>query len=98
MDSFEQLFELVKRAVLLRDILVVGYIVAHILLRRLIERREPDSVNAEAFYVIELLHDTLDIADAVAVSVAEASRPNLVYCHLFIPALIGAHVPLPSFF
>ena len=24
--------------------------------------------------------------------------PNLVYCHLFIPALIGAHVPLPSFF
>ena len=54
MDSFEQLFELVERAILLRDILVVGYIVAHILLRRLIERREPDSVNAEAFYVIEL--------------------------------------------
>ena len=54
MNSFEQLFELVKRAILLSDILVVGYIVAHILLRRLIERREPDSVNAEAFYVIEL--------------------------------------------
>ena len=54
MNSFEQLFELVERAILLRDILVVGYIVAHILLRRLIERREPDSVNAEAFYVIEL--------------------------------------------
>ena len=54
MDSFEQLFELVERAILLSDILVVGYIVAHILLRRLIERREPDSVNAEALYVIEL--------------------------------------------
>ena len=54
MNSFEQLFELVERAILLSDILVVGYIVAHILLRRLIERREPDSVNAEAFYVIEL--------------------------------------------
>ena len=54
MNSFEQLFELVERAILLSDILVVGYIVAHILLRRLIERREPDSVNAEALYVIEL--------------------------------------------
>ena len=54
MDSLKQLFELVERAILLSDILVVGYIVAHILLRRLIERREPDSVNAEAFYVIEL--------------------------------------------
>ena len=54
MNSFEQLFELVESAVLLGDILVVGYIITHILLRRLIERREPDSVNAEAFYVIEL--------------------------------------------
>ena len=54
MNSLKQLFELVKRSILLGDILVVGYIVAHILLRRLIERREPDSVNTEALYVIEL--------------------------------------------
>ena len=54
MDSLKQLFELVKRAILLSDILVVGYIITHILLRRLIERREPDSVNTEALYVIEL--------------------------------------------
>ena len=54
MNSFKQLFELVECAVFLRDVLVVGYIVAHILLRRLIERRKPDSVNAEALYVIEL--------------------------------------------
>ena len=54
MNSLKQLFELVKRSILLSDILVVGYIVAHILLGRLIERREPDSVNTEALYVIEL--------------------------------------------
>ena len=67
------------------DVFVIGDVVAIIGVRGGIQRAEPDRVGAEAFDVIQFLQHTVQVADAVAVSVAETAWPDLVNDHIPIP-------------
>jgi hypothetical protein len=60
------------------DVLVVGDVVAVVVLRRRIHRREPQHVDAEAGEVVEPPLDAAQIADPVAVGVRERARVDLV--------------------
>ena len=58
--------------------LVVADVVAVVVVRRPIDRRQPDDVDAEVDEVVELVDDPAEIADTIAVAVGEAARIDLV--------------------
>ena len=74
----EQRVEVGERAEHRVDALVVADVVAVVVLRRGIDRREPEHVDAERREVVEPPGDAREIADAVAVGVGEAARIDLV--------------------
>ena len=65
-------------AVLRIDVAKVGDVVAEVHLRRGIDGREPDGVDAEFLEVVEALGNAVQVADTVAVGVLKAARVNLV--------------------
>src|SRR5262249_24632073 len=62
--------------------------------RRSEERRDPDAINAEACYVIQLLGDSREVADAIAVAVTETARIDLVDDGTLPPSV--RHDPPPA--
>jgi hypothetical protein len=60
------------------DVLVVGHVVAVVVLRRGVERRDPERVDAEVAQVGQPRGDPGQVADAVAVAVGEAADVDLV--------------------
>ena len=71
---------------------VIRNIIAAVRSGRRIERREPDAVNAELLQIVELLQYPPQIADPVAVAVAEASRPDLIKNLVLKPPCV-LHIP-----
>jgi hypothetical protein len=69
------------------NIVVIADIVSVVVVRRLIEGRKPDDIDAKFLQVIELLNNSSQIADAVAVAIIEAARINLVD-NAFLPLLL----------
>ena len=57
---------------------VVGHVVAVVVLRRGVERADPDGVHAELAQVAQPGAHSLQVADAVAVGVLEAAHVHLV--------------------
>ena len=49
------------------DVLVVADVVAIVVLRRLVDRRQPNHVNPQRGKVIELRDDAMDVTDAIAI-------------------------------
>src|SRR6266571_2433868 len=78
MRFIHQAAEVVERAVLGVDAVVVGDVVAVIFLRRWIERREPESVDAKRSQVAESGRDPGQVADSVVVRVGKAAYVDLV--------------------
>src|SRR5713226_9309137 len=74
----DELVEVREGAVLRVDVVIVGDVVAMVLLRRGIEGREPDRVDAQAFQVVEPRGDARQVADAVVVGVGKAADVDLV--------------------
>ena len=60
------------------DVLVVADVVAVVVHRRAVDRREPQHVDAEPLEVVEVRRDAGDVAHAVAVAVGERARVDLV--------------------
>ena len=77
------------------DVAVVGDVVAVVVLRRGVERRDPERVHAEVAEVGQPRRDAGEVADAVAVRVGEGTDVDLVDDGVAPPALIGAHVSHP---
>ena len=73
-----QLVELRERAEQRVDVLVVADVVAVVVHRRAVDRREPDDVDTEPGEVVDVGEDPAEIADPVAVGVGEAARVDLV--------------------
>lgn len=69
MAALDQFLDIRDRAVLIGDTVVVGNVISHIDLRRLVGRTEPDDIHAQLLDVVELGHDAGDVADAVIVGV-----------------------------
>ena len=70
--------EIGQRAVLRRDVLVIADVVAEVHLGRGIAGGDPDGVDAQVVEVIEVLGDSLEIAEAVVVRVTETAGIDLV--------------------
>lgn len=69
----EQLVHVIHRAEDRVDGLIVGNVIAIVVLRRLIDRAQPDHIHAEIGNVIESARDALEIADAVAVRIPNSA-------------------------
>ena len=57
---------------------VIGHVVAEILHRRRIDRREPERVDAQPVQVVQARDDPAQVADAVAIRVHEGARIDLI--------------------
>ena len=81
----DELAELVERAELGEDPLVVGDVVAAVAQRRGEERRKPQPVDAEPLQVVELADQPAEVAGAVAVRVDERAHHDLVEHRSSVP-------------
>jgi hypothetical protein len=52
-------------------ILIVGDVVAHVHLRAVVHRADPDDINSEASYVVKLGDDAWKVSDSVSIGVAK---------------------------
>ena len=87
-----ELDEVAARAVARIDAVEVGDVVAVVAIRRGLERREPDDVDAERVQIVEALHQPLEIAAAVAVAVHERLEVEAVDDRVLVPE-VGDHFP-----
>ena len=87
-----ELDELAARAVARIDAVEVGDVVAVVAIRRGLERREPDHVDAERIQVVQALHQPVEVAAAVAVPVHERFQVEAVDDRVLVPE-IGDHPP-----
>ena len=87
MGPVQHLSEHLQVAVVRVDVHVVGDIIAKVCVGRGIERRKPYGVHVQAPDIIQPGQHAPKVADAVAVAVAEAARPDLIDGHLLIPLL-----------
>jgi hypothetical protein len=60
------------------DRLVIADVVSEVDLRRRVERRHPDRVNAEVLQVRQPARDPVQVADAVVVGILKAADVHLV--------------------
>ena len=84
--GLEHLVEVFHGAEVTHDGEVVRDVVAVIHVRRIEHRGEPDDVDTQLSQVGQLLGDTLQVTDAVAVCVVEGAGVHLVH-HGFLPPL-----------
>ena len=81
--------EVGARAVGRMHVLEVGDVVAVVAQRTRIERHHPDRVHAQVAHVVELLGETAEIADAVAVGIVERLHVELVHDRIHVPQRVG---------
>jgi hypothetical protein len=77
-DRGQQRVEVGQRAERRLDVLVVADVVAGVVLRRPVDRGQPDDVDAQLGQVVEPAGDAGQVADPVTVRVGEAARVDLV--------------------
>ena len=78
MGGLDEVADVVDRAVVGVDREEVRDVVAAVAQRRLVERQQPDAVDAQPLQVVELLGQPAEVAGAVAVGVEEAADVDLV--------------------
>ena len=88
MHAGQQLLPVGQRAELVHDVLVVADVVAVVVVGRLVDRRQPDHVDAQVLEIIELADNPAQVADAVAVAVAKAAGIDLIDDAFFPPGLL----------
>ena len=74
-DEFVEIFKCAEHGV---DVAVIADIVAEIFHGGFEERRDPDSIDAEAGYVVEFFCDAGEVTHAVSVCVEERAWVDLV--------------------
>jgi hypothetical protein len=77
--------EVGTRAVVRMDVVVVGDVVSIVTQRRRVERQQPDRVDTQVADVIELLRESLEVADAVVVRVEVGLDVELVDDDVLVP-------------
>ncbi|MNE36270.1 hypothetical protein D3C80_1300750 [compost metagenome] len=78
MQSGQQLFPVLQRAEFIHNVLIIADVVTVVVVRRLIDRGQPDDIDAELLQVVQPGYDPAQIADAVSVAVLIASGIDLV--------------------
>ncbi|EGA73020.1 Fsp2p [Saccharomyces cerevisiae AWRI796] len=85
MCLFDQGKAVLVRTVGWPDLFVVGNIVTHIILWRVVKWRDPNGIGAKLLDVLQLGGDTLHITPTIVVGVFETCGINLIDCGLFPP-------------
>ena len=85
----QQRHEIVDGAELGQHLVEVADVVAAVAQRRIVERRQPQTVHAEPLQVVELLDQPAQIPGAVGVGVVERAHQHLVEHRAFEPGAIG---------
>ena len=88
MCRLQQGVKVCHRAEVLHDGAVVGDVVAVVVVGRLVDRGEPDDIDAELLEIRDAARDARQVADAVAVRILETARINLIDDGLFPPGLL----------
>jgi hypothetical protein len=88
----KQRVEVRQRAERRVDVLVVADVIASVVLRRGIDRRQPDHVHAERGQGVQPAGDPRKITDPVSITVREAARPDLIDHRRLPPRLRRAGV------
>ena len=84
----QEALERLEVAVARVDVAVVGDVVAVVAQRRRVEGQDPEGGDAELLEVVELGGEAVEVADAVAVGVAEGTHVQLVDDGVLVP--VGA--------
>ena len=82
---FDQLIHVLVTSEARVDFTVITDIVTVVVLWRVKNRAEPDHIDPKVLKVGELFNNTLEIAEAVAVGILEASWINLIYNGILPP-------------
>ncbi|CSB12131.1 Uncharacterised protein [Vibrio cholerae] len=85
MGFFQQLFEILHRAKVWINRVIIGNVIPIIDHRRLINRRQPNRFNPKLLQIIELADNALQIAHALRATIAKTFRINLINCSGFPP-------------
>ncbi len=88
--------EVVDGAELRQHLVEVADVVAAVAQRRVVERRQPEAVDAEPLQVVQLVDQAAQVAGAVGVGVVERPHQHLVEHRALEPRAIlrqGAGVP-----
>jgi hypothetical protein len=85
----EEAAALVEGAVLGRELEVRADVVAEVALRALVERRQPERLDAEVAQVVEPVDHPGEVPDAVAGEVIEGARVDLVDDGALPPRRVG---------
>src|SRR6266513_5585905 len=85
MRGVEERAKIVECSVVRINIVIIGDVVAVIAQRRWIKGQEPDGGDAELLEIIELLDQSTEVADAVAIAVMEGLDVQLVNDRVFVP-------------
>ncbi len=85
----EEPANVLERAVLRMHALVMRDVIAVVAQRRFVEGQQPQAGDAEAFEVIELLHQAREITNAIAVRVEEGLDVQLVDDRVLVPERIA---------
>jgi hypothetical protein len=80
--------KIADRAVTRIDAVIVGHVVAVVAMRRDLERHQPDGRDAETMQIIETAHQTLEVADAVAVGIHVGSNRQAIDHRVLVPKVV----------
>ena len=97
MGRRKHFIEIVHGAELFHDRLIIADIIPVVIIGGLIDRGEPDDINAQFFEIIQFGSDSSDIPDPVSVAVAEASRIDLINDAFFPPFFLHDRFSFLSF-
>jgi hypothetical protein len=86
----DELHEVAEVAELRQDLEEVGDVVAAVAQRRLVDRQQPQAVDAEPLQVVHLVGQAADVAGAVAAGVVEAADEHLVEDRALVPGGVVA--------
>ena len=90
--ALDELDEVAEVAELRQHLQVVADVVAAVAQRRLVDRQQPDAVDAEPLQVVELLGQAAQVAGAVAVAVVEAADEHLVEDGALVPERVATRL------
>src|SRR5690606_38628405 len=76
--------------------IIVFYIVSVILIRRGLERGQPDSIHPQGMQIVETRRESFKIADTISVTIHEGFEVEAVYDGVFVPEIFY-HLDLFTF-
>ena len=88
----DKLVKILHGAVPRIDGAIVRHVIAVVALRRGVERREPQIVDAKVCQIVELGSDAGQIAQAIAIAIAEALHVDLVHDAILVIRLSGHRI------